>query len=223
MAAKPRIGSYQHRPEPAFVRGPDGAPRPARVRKRFPHLGLVPMIYAVGGTLVCALVSWGFRLGGMARILPSRVTDAGLPPAPNLDNVLFGAGFPETALACGLIGFWLWSSVWRTRVSPEQRDRGFRGIFGALLPPSLGFGVLLALAALPIGAFGLYIRTAPAAQPWAVRPLFALYATPILSFNALITGVIPLVIIALGLVLGLVTATAAAAIWRSYPEEPAAT
>ncbi|MGV3720067.1 MAG: hypothetical protein ACO1SX_04075 [Actinomycetota bacterium] len=222
MAGKPRIGSYQHRPEPAFTPGPDGTPRPVRVRKRFPHLGLVPLVHAVCGTLVCALLSWGFRAMGMGRILPQRVSDARLPPAPTLDNVIFGAGFPETAVACGLIGFWLWTSVWKTRVSREQQAEGFRGVFRALLSSALGFGALLSFAALPIGAFGLYLRTAPAEQPWPVRPFFALYATPVLAVNALLTGVIPLVILALGLLSGLVTAVAPACIWRDYPEEPSA-
>jgi hypothetical protein len=220
MAAKPRIGSYQHRPEPAYVPGPNGVPRPARIRKRFPQLGLVPMLHAVFGTLVCALTSWGLRALGMGRVLPQRVSDVRLPPAPTLDNVIFGAGLAETAIACGLIGFWLWTNVWKTRVPSERQDQGALAIFRTLLPTALVLGALLAIVALPIGAFGIYMRTAPAEQPWAVRPFFALYAIPVLSFNAMVTGVIPLVLVVLGLLSGLSTAAAAAAIWRDYAEEP---
>jgi hypothetical protein len=78
------------------------------------------------------------------------------------------------------------------------------------------------MLALPLGAFGLYLRTAPANQPWLIRPLFGLLAMPVLAGSALFTGVIPLVLLLLGLLMGLITAAGAAAVWRDFPEEPLA-
>lgn len=200
--------------------GSDGLPLPARVRKRFPYLGLVPLGYAVGGTLACALVSWVIQVLGLSHWLPTRVLNAPLAPAPSWENLLFGAGPAETAFAWGLVGYRLWVSLWRTRVPVQAQSRGFAGVFPHLVLPALAYGALTVVAVLPLSTIGLYLRTAPAAQPWVVRPFFALLAAPVLSLQALITGIIPLVLLALGLSLGLLTAVVAAAVWRQFPEEP---
>jgi hypothetical protein len=220
MARKRRIGTFNHSPGPTFEMGPDGSLRHTRVRKRFPHLGMVPLIYAIAGTLACAGVSWALKAVGLGRLLPQRISDAALPPSPTMDNILFGAGLPETALAWGLAGYWLWTGVWRTRVPQETQNRGFGAIYGSLLGNSLGYGILLGFFTMFIGACGVYVRTAPAAQPWGVRPFFAVLAAPVLFVRALVTGTIPLVVIILSLAMGVVTAAAAAALWREYPEQP---
>ncbi|HTE20250.1 MAG TPA: hypothetical protein VK689_17940, partial [Armatimonadota bacterium] len=172
------------------------------------------------GPLACAGVSLLFRASGATRFLPQRLSDLPLPPSPSMENLLFGAGLHETVLACALAGWWLWRSLWRLRV-PEERQKGG---MPAVLPPLLGRGLwlgpLYALAVLPVGAFGLYIRTAPANQPWLVRPFFALLAVPFTTVSALLTGTVPLVVVALGLLLGVATAVAVAYLWQQFPEEP---
>lgn len=220
MAQKPKIGSYQHRPGIVYEPGTHGELRVARVRKRFPYLGMIPLVYAMAGSVVCAALSWAIRASGSAHLFPQRFTETPLPPAPSLSNLLFGAGLPETALTCGLLGFLLWRALWKTRVSPEQQSGGFGSIFLALSGRALGLGIVLGLVALPLGAFGLYLRTAPANQPWLVRPFFALLAMPVISQSAYGNGLIPFVLLLLGALLGLVTAAGAAAVWREFPEEP---
>lgn len=220
MAPKPKIGRYQHRPGIVYEPDARGSLRVARVRKRFPYLGMVPLVYALAGSLVCAGVSWGIRSSGLAHLFPQRFTETPLPPAPSLSNLLFGAGLPETALTCGLLGFILWRALWRTRIPAEEQSRGVWPIFQALLGRALGLGIVLGLLALPLGAFGLYLRTAPANQPWLVRPFFALLAMPVLSQSAYGNGMIPFVLLLLGALLGLATALGVAAVWREYPEEP---
>lgn len=220
MAPKSKIGDYRHRPGLVFEPGPRGGLQVARVRKRFPYLGMIPLVYALAGSAVCAAVSVAIQASGSARYFPSRLSDTPLPPAPSLTNVLFGAGLAESALTCGVLGLILWQLLWKTRVSSEEQSSGFWSIWRILLPRALGLGLALSLLALPVGAFGLYLRTAPANQPWLVRPFFALLAMPVLSFSALITGTIPLVVLVLGLLLGLATATATAAVWREFPDEP---
>jgi hypothetical protein len=200
--------------------GPQGGLRVAHVRKRFPYLGMIPLVYALSGTMVCAGISWALRVSGGMRFFPTRLVDAPLPAAPSMANILFGAGLPETALTCGLLGLYLWRALWKTRISAEEQARGFWSILRALSGRALGQGILLGILALPLGAFGLYLRTAPANQPWVLRPLFGLLATPVLWMSALGTGLIPLVLLLLGMLMGWVTAVAAAAVWREFPEEP---
>jgi len=220
MSPKSKIGEYRHRPGLVYEPGPHGELRVARVRKRFPYLGMIPLVYALSGCVVCACTSWALRASGAARFFPTRFVDTPLPAAPSMANLLLGAGLPETALACGLLGFMLWRSLWNVRIPAEVQSAGFWAIYRALLGRALGFGVLVGIVALPLGAFGLYLRTAPANQPWLLRPLFGLLATPVLWMSALGTGLIPLVLLLLGLLMGWVTAVGAAAVWREFPEEP---
>jgi len=220
MAPKSKIGDYRHRPGLVYEPGPRGGLRVARVRKRFPFLGMIPLVYALSGSMVCAATSWALKWGGGGRLLPQRLSGTPLPAAPSMGNVLFGAGLAETALACGLLGLWLWQLLWKTRISEEEQASGFWQIYRSLVGRALGLGALFGVLALPLGAFGFYLRTAPANQPWLLRPFFALLAMPVIWISALGNGVIPLVLLLLGLLMGLVTAVGAAAMWREYPEEP---
>jgi hypothetical protein len=136
-----------------------------------------------------------------------------------MDNVLFGAGLPEVVLSAALVGYWLWSSLWKMRVSATLQGRGIRGVLPPLLGRALLLGPLMALAALPIGAFGFCIRAMPANIPWFMRPLFGLPGMLTFSLSALATGTIPLVLILLGLLVGLVTAVLVAVLWPYFPEE----
>ncbi|HEU4753503.1 MAG TPA: hypothetical protein VFU47_10390 [Armatimonadota bacterium] len=218
MPKKPKIGQYRHTPGTEMRPGPDGVLRPTRTRRRFPYSGIIFLLYAIAGPLVGAGVTRLFQITGTARFLPQHLDEKAFPPAPSLNNVLFGAGVTETILASGLAGFWLWNILWKARVAPDQKAPT-GAAFRSLLPQALVLGPLMAFLALPIGVMGLYIRTAPANQPWAVRPFFALLAAPFAMATTLYT-VVPLVLIALGLLLGAVTALGVAFLWQQFPEEP---
>jgi hypothetical protein len=217
---KSKIGQYRHTPGVELQPGPDGVLRPARRRRRFPFYGIVFFAYGLLGPLACAGVSLLFRATGSAQLLPQRLSDLPIPPSPSMDNLLFGAGFHETVLACGLVGWWLWRALWNVRVTEDQRQRGIAGVLPSLMGLGLVMGPVLAFAALPLGAIGLYLRTAPANQPWPVRLLFSIPAALIVTPSALLTGIIPLVLLLLGLLLGAATALAVAALWQHFPEEP---
>lgn len=191
-----------------------------RWRRRFPYLGMVVAGYALLGTLTCAGVSGLGRAAGLPLLLPERVTGQPLPPAPSLDHVLFGAGAAETALACAVAGWLVWRALWNTRLPDDLQNAGFGAALGVLMRRAVVLGPLLALTAIPIGVFGLYLRTAPETQPLLVRPLFGLLAAPLITASALLTGTVPLVVAALGLLLGVVTALGVAWFWQHYPEEP---
>ena len=220
MPNKPKIGQYRHTPGPLMQPGPDGVLRAARVRRRFPFEGVVFLVFGLLGPLVCAGASLLFQATGTARFLPQRFSDLPLPPAPSLENVLFGAGLHEIVLACGLAGWLLWRALWRQQVPEDRQKAGMLAVLPQLAGRGLWLGPLFALAMLPVGAFGLYIRTAPANQPWMVRPFFALLAVPFTTVSALLTGTVPLVVVLLGLFLGVGTAVAVAYLWQQFPEEP---
>jgi hypothetical protein len=218
MARAPKIGEYRHRPAAQMVMGADGVLRPDRKRRRFPFRGIVLLAYGLIGPGVCASVSALFQAAGWRNLLPQRISGP-LPPSPTLNNILFGAGLPETVLACALAGYWLWSNLWKRPVPDEAQAKGPRATLPHLLGPALVQGALLALAGIPIQAFGLFLRTAPDKIPWYVRPFFGIPATVVASFSELLTGIIPLVAVVLGLLLGLVTAIAVAYAWPHFPEE----
>jgi hypothetical protein len=219
MSNRSKIGEFRHTPA-AMAPGPDGVLRPLRMRRRFPYRGLVVLAYGLIGSLVCAGVSVLFRAAGATKYLPQHLDPKAVAPAPSIDNVLFGAGFYETVLACGLVGYWLWMILWKTRVGKGEQERGFFGVLPALLGQGLWLGPVLAFTAVPIGVFGYYLRVDPAHQPWLVRPLFALLAAPTLLVSSLFTGIVPLVVLILGLLLGVATAVGVALLWQHFPEEP---
>jgi len=220
MPAKPKIGQYRHTPGSPLIPGPDGTLRPARTKRRFPFMGVVVLGYAIFGPLVCAGVSALFNVTGLAAYMPKLLSGKPLPPSPSMQNVLFGAGLHEMVVACAVVGWLTWRTLWGVRVPHAQQQLGPRGVVGPLLFSGLLLGPLFTLFALPIGVFGQYIRTAPTDQPWIVRPFFALIAALVAPFSAFFTLTIPLVLVLLGLLMGSLTAVAVAFLWREFPEEP---
>lgn len=220
MPARPRIGKYRHAPADEIRIGAGGELYHTHTRRRMPFGALVGFVYAVLGPLLAAGTTTLFQATGNSRLLPTVIGDAKLPPSPSLENVLFGAGVAEAALASMLMGYWLWLSLWKTRVSIQHSERGVRGVLPHLLQRGAGLGAVLAFGAGAIGIFGLYLRTAPADQPWLVRPLFGLLAILPTGASAALTGVIPLVLLALGSLCGMVSALAVALLWQQFPEEP---
>jgi hypothetical protein len=181
----------------------------------------VVLAYAFLCPLACAGVSWVLaRLLG-SQYLHRMAADNPLPPAPSWSNVLFGAGPPEVAVACAVAGWYLWHVLWNVRLSPSDQAAGVRATFPALAGRGLLLGPVAALLiAMPIGILGLYLRMAPVNQPWFVRPFFAVLALIPMYFTSLLTGVVPLVVVLLGLLLGAGTALAVSFLWREFPEEP---
>jgi hypothetical protein len=220
MSQPPKIGEYRHRPGNYLSPGPDGAPRLAKVRRRFPYFGIVFLAYGMFGPLVCAGVPLVFRAVGLGAYLPRSFSELPLPPSPTIDNVLFGAGVHELAISCGFAGFWLWRVLWRTRTSDEQQKGGVRAVLPALLGTGMVLGIAFAFAALPIAAVGFFLRSGPADIPFAVKPLFGLFAMPWVVLTAILTGVVPAVLTLLGLLLGAVTSVLVAFAWQQFPEEP---
>ncbi len=195
--------------------------RPALTRRRFPYRGLVFVVAGLLGSLLCAGMAMLLRTQHVAEALLQRLDDRPLPPMPTFNNVLFGAGLPELMLACGLAGWWLWSTLWKTRLPHREPPRTVLENARALVLSALVLGPLSVFGTACIGIIGLYLRTAPANQPWAVRPFFALLAVPALGSSALATGLIPLALTLIGLCFGAVTAVGVAYFWNEFPEEPA--
>jgi len=188
------IGRYHHRS--GSWRSPRGRERRLpRPRRRFPYFGLVPAAFGLLGPLLAVGVALCYRAIGAERLLRERWTDEPLPPAPSLENVLFGAGLPEVVLASALFGAALWAVLWRP-VAPKW---GVDQCLGAAL------GAVLALAGGLIGALGLYIRTGPAEIPIWQQPLFAVAALSVVTFNALLTLWAPLTLVGMGVVGGALT------------------
>lgn len=220
MPAGPRIGKYRHTPADEIRMGAGEALYHTRTRRRMPFGALVGFVYALCGPLLAAGTAALFHATGNGRFLPGVIGNAKLPPSPSLENVLFGAGVAEVALASMLMGYWLWLALWNTRVSIQDSKRGVPAVLPNLLRRGAGLGAALSFGAGAIGIFGLYLRTAPVEQPWLVRPLFGLLAILPTGTSAMLTGVIPLVLLLLGALCGVATAAAVAVLWRHYPEEP---
>jgi hypothetical protein len=208
-----RIGQYRHRAEVGHA-PPIGGLR--RARRRFPHYGLVFLVSGGAGVLACGTAT--YLLQQLGAPMPAPVQGE-LPPAPTLNNLLFGVGVPEALLTTGFAGWWLWRSLWN-RAPAGGPVPFWGGRFQLLVTPALLQGPLIALAMLPVGAFALYLRTAPEAQPLLVRPLFALLAAPVIAISAIINGTIPLVLVLLGGLMGLAVAVAIALLWPAFPPEP---
>jgi len=194
--------------------GPDGVLRPAGGRRRFPHLALVFVGYGLLTPAACAGVAALFELPPLRVWAPQRLGELPLPPQPSLDNLLFGAGLHETVLAGGLAGLLLWRFLWRQRPAPRKTP------LRALLPLGLLYGPVFAGVGLAAAAFGLFLRSGPAEIPGVARPFFALLSVPFTVMSALATGVVPLTLLALGLLFGVATAVAVALAWPHFPEEP---
>ena len=223
MDRNPRLkpGEYRHKPGSFVPEGPGGRPIAVKVRRRFPYLGLVFMGCAILGPLVAAGLSLLFHHTVLRRVVPTRYSDLPLPPSPSMENILFGAGLHELVLASAVTGLWVWSALWKMRLPPEQQKAGLKGVLKPLMTQGMVLGPLFALVGtLPIAAMGLFLRTGPGNIPWAVKPLFGLVAMLPVSISALFTGIVPLVLILVGIAHGALTAYAVALGWQRFPEEP---
>lgn len=217
---KPKIGEYRHTPG-TYLAGADGKPRAARTRRRFPYLAMVFLGSAVAGPLACAAVALLFSQTPLRVAAPQPYGGARLPPSPTLQNVLFGAGVHEVALASALAGWCLWTWLWKTKLPPAEMEKGGRTVLWSLVRLGLLLGPVCTLGiGLPAGAMGLFLRTGPAEIPWIARPFFGLIAMLPIVINSLFTGTIPVVLIALGMLLGAVMGCGVAEGWRHFPEEP---
>jgi hypothetical protein len=181
---------------------------------------VVLLLYALAGPLVCAGVMRLFQVTGLSASLPKLLDNKAIPPGPSLNNVLFGAGAVEVFLASGLAGWWLWQCLWRARVAEEAKSP-WPAAFRALLPQALLLGPLMAFISLFFGAVGFDVRAAPGNIPMLARFAFALLAAPLRMVSALLTGIIPVVLVFLGLLMGAITALAVAVLWQEFPEEAA--
>lgn len=217
--SKPKIGEYRHTPG-TFVAGPDGTPRAARTRRRFPYLAMIFLGSAVAGPLVCAGVALLFSSTALRVTMPQPYGGATLPPSPTLENVLFGAGAHEVAMASALAGWCLWTWLWKTKLPPSQAGHGFRAHLTALVRRGLLLGPVCTLCiGLPAGAMGFFLRAGPADIPWLMKPFFGLIAVLPIMMASLATVTIPLVLIVLGMLLGAGMGWGVALGWESFPEE----
>lgn len=220
MARPVKIGQYRHTPGDEMRLGTDGVSRHTQVRRRFPYTAVVVLAYGIFGPLLCAAVTWAIRASGGAHLLPTYASGKALPPSPGLGNVLFGAGATELALAWAIVGYWIWRSLWRQRLRPDIEERGP----AATIPEMIGAGLLLGVVGLFLiylfGMYGLYVRAGPADQPVFVRPFFGILAAPVTAMSAILTGTVPIVLLALGLLTGLLSAAAVGLCRPHFPEEP---
>lgn len=220
MPAPPRLGQYQHKPGLELARGPDGQLRPTRLQRRFPFRGLVLMAYGALTPLVGLAVTLLFQATGNARFLPRHYGEQTVPPAPSLENVLFGAGLPELVLAGALTGYILWNHLWKLSAPPELQTTGWRGVLPLLLRSGVSIGLLLTPLATLVGAYGLCLRAMPREVPWFARAVFGLPGAILLALNSVLTGVVPVVMLLLGALAGAGTALAVSLMWPQFPEEP---
>jgi hypothetical protein len=215
----PKIGQYRHTAG-NLVPGPDGTPRPARTRRRFPYRAMIFMGSGLAGPVACAGVAMLFNTPALHAWTPQPMEPVALPPSPSMNNVLFGAGVHEVALASALAGFCLWTWLWNLKLTPDQKGIGFSGAFAALSRRALVFGPSCTLGiGLPAGCMGIFLRTGPANIPWIARPFFGLIALLPMVLGRIISVTIPVVLILMGMVMGLVMAAGVAAGWQHFPEE----
>ncbi len=217
MPPKPRIGEYKHRahsrPDP---RAP-GREKPSRVRRRFPYMGALVLGFAATGPLLAAGISYVLS---RLHVLPAPTVQTVLPPSPSVNNVLFGAGVPEVAIASVVAGFILWRQLWKLEVPAHCVAKGRAAIWRSLLCTALPLGLFLTVLVSSIGILGLCIRAAPASVPGWIRPFFAIPAVIAAMTVASIQPVVWLTLIVMGTVLALATAGVAASLWLRFPVEP---
>lgn len=191
---------------PQFKHVPLG-PETRSARRRFPYTALVFVAYALLTPLAAAGAALLFKAAGLGDLLVRTQAPQPLPRAPSWQNLLFGAGAPELALAGGLMGLLLWRQLWR----------GDDPVLGADVVRGMLLGALYGLLVIPVGIFGLYLRTAPAGVPLVVQPFFALLVSLAGSVYAVILPWVWGAALALGAVLGLISALAAVALKARLP------
>jgi len=217
---KNRIGQYSHVPGQEFRPGTDGKPVPVRVRRRFPHLGIVCMAYAGLGPLAASGAELLFKLPGWREWAPKAIDQAvTLPPSPSLNNVMFGAGAIEVALASLLAGWMLWRSLWNVRLPQSVQEAGPRSTFPRLVWRGFWSGIGFTLLACPIVAFGFAMRDPALDIPLITRPIAGILAVLPLLISRAFT-VIPVLLVLSGAALGVLSAAAVAHLWQDFPEEP---
>lgn len=172
--------------------------------------------YAAAGPALAAGISYVL---GRLHALPTPMAQSALPPSPSVNNVLFGAGAPEVALASVLAGFLLWRQLWKLEVPAHCVVKGPFAIWRSLLCTAIPLGLVLAIVVSSIGIFGLCLRAAPASVPGWIRPFFAIPAVFAAMAVAAIQPAVWLTLIIVGLALALVTAGLAAAVWTRFPVE----
>ncbi len=189
--------------------------RHARVRRRFPFMGLVPLAYGVLVPPMCAGLSLLLKV---VRAVPQQL-GAPRAAAPSLENVIFGFGFTELLVAWAFVGFLLWRCLWNIRMPVETQQLGVPGVLGGLLKSGAILGPFLALLFLPLATWGLATRGMETV-PLLARPFLAVLAAPVISISALANPAILVSTLVLGIVVGVLTAPAVAFLWQRYPEEP---
>lgn len=170
--------------------------KPKGPRRRFPYSGLVPVGFAVFGSLAAAGVASLYNLAGRSDLLRETYGESRLPPAPSISNILFGAGLPESMIACALGGWLLWYILWL----PVHVRWGADQAKGAAL------GAVIALLGIPIGIVGIFIRTGTEGIPVLLWPLYALLAVVFGVAHVVFTPWVWLTLGALGVVGGAIAA-----------------
>ena len=175
---------------------------------------------ALAGPLACTGVAMLFNMPLLHAWTPQPMEPVTLPPSPSMNNVLFGAGVHEVALASALAGLCLWTWMWNLKLTPDQKGVGFAGAFAALSGRALVYGPTCTLGiGLPVGCMGTFLRTGPANIPWIAKPFFGLIALLPMVVSRIMTASIPVVLILLGMAMGLAMAAGVAAGWQRFPEE----
>lgn len=172
--------------------------------------------YAAAGPALAASISY---LLGRIHALPTPMAQAVLPPSPSLNNVLFGAGVPEVAVASVAAGFLLWRHLWKLDVPSHCVAKGPAAIWRSLLCTAIPLALLLTILVSAIGIFGMCVRAAPTSVPGWIRPFFAIPAVIAAMAAASIQPIVWLTLFLLAAVLALSTAGIAAVVWTRHPAE----
>lgn len=183
------------------------APETGSARRRFPYTSLVFVGYAALTPLLGAGAAQLFKAAGHGDLLVRTQAAKPLPRAPSWENILFGAGAPELALAGGLAGLLLWRILWRGDAGPP----------GAEVARGMVLGGVFGLLVIPGGIFGLYLRTAPTGVPLLVQPFFALLVAVAGSAYSLIVPWVWGTAAALGALLGAASGGLANVLKRRLP------
>lgn len=220
MPTRTPLGQYRHTPADQIQIGPDGHRYHTHARRRMPFAAQVFVAYAALGPLLALATALLLKQIDGGRLLPDVIAATKLPPCPSPQNVLFGAGWTEIVLGCGVAGWALWTKMWRTRFSLEDAAAGPRALVPRLVKQGIAWSLILTPITGLLATVSLYIRTAPPEQPWIVRPFFALLAAVPMGIGAFWTGIIPLVMLLLGVLVGAASGIVASLVFPHYPEEP---
>lgn len=214
----PTIGEYRHEPRTERVVGGDGIARLRNVRRRFRHAGMVPLATATMGCMVAGVTQFSLNQLRPGWTLHP-IGDTPLPPAPSYDNLLFGAGLPEIAAGCALMGWLFWRSLWSTPSVDEEGRVPLRSAVKEVVPRALCMGPVYLFGAAFVASVGLYIRTGPPDQTAPLRALSGLLGGPIVLLSALVHPIIPITLTLLGWLHGLTMGLSVAVLAAANPPE----